>query len=510
MAEVRLQPPDPFNFRNPDDWPRWKRRFQQFRDASGLSEGPAQKQVSTFLYCLGEEAESVLASTNATEADRADYTRVLEKFDAFFKVRKNVIYERARFNRRTQQSGETAEQFIMTLYDLAEHCEYGDMKDEMIRDRLVVGIRDSALSEKLQLDSVLTLESAKKAIRQREAVREQQQTLKHGDSTTNGSSVENVRFKQQARGNRYGRGQRRDRVRNSQPKPSTHAPSTAKCGRCGGEQHPRAKCPAKEAECHNCKIKGHFSAVCRKKTVSTVEADPTNSAFLDTLAANDGRCWTSDLTIDRKQITFKIDTGAEVTAITKRTWQVLEEPALQPPNKHLFGPAKQPLKSLGAFTRDLHHKCKHSQQQIFVVDDLKHNLLGLPAIIALQLVTRLESIQGEKPAEYNTWLKRFPKVFQGLGKLSGEYNIQLRPDAKPHAVYTPRHIPLPLRPQVAEELQRMEEAGVISKVTELPPGVLGWLSFQRRMARCEFASTSNPSTKVYLERYTHSLKWMRH
>lgn len=92
MAEVRLQPPDPFNFRNPDDWPRWKRRFQQFRDASGLSEGPAQKQVSTFLYCLGEEAESVLASTNATEADRADYTRVLEKFDAFFKVRKNVIY----------------------------------------------------------------------------------------------------------------------------------------------------------------------------------------------------------------------------------------------------------------------------------------------------------------------------------------------------------------------------------------------------------------------------------
>ena len=34
---IRLQPPDPFNFRNPDDWPRWKNRFQQFRDASGLS-----------------------------------------------------------------------------------------------------------------------------------------------------------------------------------------------------------------------------------------------------------------------------------------------------------------------------------------------------------------------------------------------------------------------------------------------------------------------------------------
>ena len=109
MAQIRLQPPDPFNFRNPDDWPRWKRRFQQFREASGLSEAAASKQTSTFLYCLGEEAEAVLSSTNATAEERADYDSVLAKFDSFFRVRKNVIYECARFNRRDQQSGETAE-----------------------------------------------------------------------------------------------------------------------------------------------------------------------------------------------------------------------------------------------------------------------------------------------------------------------------------------------------------------------------------------------------------------
>ena len=54
----------------------------------------------------------------------------------------------------------------MALYKLVQHCDYGEMKDEMIRDRLVVGIRDSSLSEKLQLDPALTLEKAKKAIRQ--------------------------------------------------------------------------------------------------------------------------------------------------------------------------------------------------------------------------------------------------------------------------------------------------------------------------------------------------------
>ena len=192
MADLRLQPPEPFNFRNPDDWPRWKRRYQQFREASGLDEAAATKQVSAFLYCVGEEAESILSSTNATAEDRKDYKKVLDKFDSHFNVRKNVIYERARFNRRSQQSGETAEQYIMSLYDLAEHCEYGDMKEEMIRDRLVVGIRDSALSEKLQLDSKLTLESAKTSIRQKEAVREQQQTLKGAANATSPSSVEAI------------------------------------------------------------------------------------------------------------------------------------------------------------------------------------------------------------------------------------------------------------------------------------------------------------------------------
>ena len=67
---------------------------------------------------------------------------------------------------------ESVEQFITNLYQLVEHCEYGDLRDEMIRDRIVVGIQDSALSERLQMDPDLTLEKAKKLVCQREAVHE--------------------------------------------------------------------------------------------------------------------------------------------------------------------------------------------------------------------------------------------------------------------------------------------------------------------------------------------------
>ena len=100
MASIRLSPPDPFDFKRPDEWERWKRRFEQFRIVSGLSEESDERQVSTLLYCLGEEAEDVLASTHVTAEQRKKYKDVVGKFNGFFKVRRNVIFERARFNRR--------------------------------------------------------------------------------------------------------------------------------------------------------------------------------------------------------------------------------------------------------------------------------------------------------------------------------------------------------------------------------------------------------------------------
>ena len=78
-------------------------------------------------------------------------------------------------------------------YELTEHCNYRVMKEEMIRDRLVVGIRDNTLSEKLQVDPALTLEAAKKSIRQKEAVHEQQQALKGDDKATSDGDIDAIR-----------------------------------------------------------------------------------------------------------------------------------------------------------------------------------------------------------------------------------------------------------------------------------------------------------------------------
>ena len=70
MASLHLQVPEHFDFRSPDDWPRWKKRFEQFHLTSGLVSESETRQISALLYCLGGDAEDVLSSTNITEDER--------------------------------------------------------------------------------------------------------------------------------------------------------------------------------------------------------------------------------------------------------------------------------------------------------------------------------------------------------------------------------------------------------------------------------------------------------
>ena len=70
------------------------------------------------------------------------------------------------------------ENFITDLYRPAEFCEYGSLRDEMIRDRFVVGLRSDNLSEKLQTNSDLTLEQAVQQARQSENVKKQEGVIR--------------------------------------------------------------------------------------------------------------------------------------------------------------------------------------------------------------------------------------------------------------------------------------------------------------------------------------------
>ena len=118
----------------------------------------------------------------------------------------------------------------------------------MIRDRLVVGIQDNGLSERLQLsDADLKLEKAKKMIRQREAVHEQQFALKEEPVVLEEVQGNQGYFK---------------RTNNQK-----------RCSRCGRGPHPWDTCSTREAWCHHCKCTGHYKSQCQSKTIAEVRSE---------------------------------------------------------------------------------------------------------------------------------------------------------------------------------------------------------------------------------------------
>ena len=73
------------------------------------------------------------------------YASVKKGFDDYFAPRR---YERAKFFRRVQMGGETVEQFICSLSEAADRCEFPD-RSAQIRDRIVVDVRDQTVSREM-------------------------------------------------------------------------------------------------------------------------------------------------------------------------------------------------------------------------------------------------------------------------------------------------------------------------------------------------------------------------
>ena len=162
MASIQIQPPQPFDFSRPDEWSKCKSRFEQFRFASGQSASDDARQILSYIAYIAyirplllfilEEAEDVLKSTKIIGDEKKKYDSVLKSFDDFFQVRRNVVFERACFNRRVQKKDESVKHYIAVLHRMAETCDYGaDLTPDLIRDRLVVGVRDTKLAAELQM-----------------------------------------------------------------------------------------------------------------------------------------------------------------------------------------------------------------------------------------------------------------------------------------------------------------------------------------------------------------------
>ena len=88
-------------------------------------------QISSLIYCMGREGENVFESLQfAEQGDEAKFAKVMQKLDEYFVPKRNIIHEQARFHQRKQQPGESVEAFVRALYEIAEHCQFQDKKEQ--------------------------------------------------------------------------------------------------------------------------------------------------------------------------------------------------------------------------------------------------------------------------------------------------------------------------------------------------------------------------------------------
>ena len=385
--------------------------------------------------------EDILSSFRLTDAQEKSYDTVVEKFEAHFVKRRILIFERAKFNRRRQEEGEPVDDFIMDLYHLAEHCSYGMLHDELVRDRTVVGLRSAALSEKLQRDADLTLDKAMQMARKDETITKQQALLRSDfqDVRSKPADTHELDFVKR-RPFKF-----RGKPRNSSSPSQQQRPN--KCTRCGKyPSHGKQQCPARESKCHACGKKGHFKSMCRSHvTVKTVETTSGEKAFLGVVGESEElNPWSVTLTVNGVPVEFKIDTGADVTVIPVDILWNIPDACLREPTKTLSGANNKVLQVKGQFTATLD---REATEEIYAVKRLTRSLLGRPAIEALALIKRVHAVQTETEI-----VKQFPKLFRGLGKLKEDYKKVLREDSKPYALTTPRRIAIPYLRKVKAKL----------------------------------------------------------
>ena len=195
-------------------------------------------------------------------------------------------------------------------------------------------------------------------------------------------------------------------------------------------------------------------------TTNTTSAETVE--FLNTVdAVASGTPWVIKVQLNNRDLELKVDTGADVTVLPEGNYQPGRDGALETTTRKLSGPNGDKLKVLGKISGYIKHGGEHTIQDIYVVQGLTRPLMGKPAIEALQVITlNVQSITSENVRE------RFPKLFNGLGKLDGAYTIKLRENATPFALITPRRVAVPLLPKVKQELERMQSLGVTTEITE--------------------------------------------
>ena len=267
------------------------------------------------------------------------------------------------------------------------------------------------------------------------------------------------------------------------------------CYCCGNTGH-RAKdirCPANGKTCRSCGKVGHFATVCRSRPKPANYTSPPQNQALQvsehnnvTSYSDDNECIfrvqqfpnlpTTNINVDGLSIAVVIDSGATVNIVDRDTYyklRALENVEIMPSNIRLFTyGSKIPLNILGTITVTVEFAGKQVPAQFVVVNNGGTGcLLGHKSATQLDLLHITNSVSTQSEDISLKVSAKFPKVFEGVGKLKDfQQTIHVDPTIQPVA-QAPRRVPFHVRRKVEAKLDELQRLDIIEPVNGPTPWV---------------------------------------
>ena len=305
----------------------------------------------------------------------------------------NVTYERYVFNRRVQESGERFDVFLGDVRRLARSCDFTAVEESMIRDRIVVGIRDDSTRHKLLQIRDLTLVKAIDICKASEAAGKQMKAIAGSDQVQSLRSVRKPETCDRLRDKscvRRSRDDSREPVRAKSP--------ARRCKYCD-RKHELLKeaCPAYGKVCRRCSRKNHFESVCQSKATGNrnvrhnVHETDADEQLL-TLGDEDTDRWYTRLKIGDKTVRFLLDCGATVNLIPEALVRSLGLNDIRPATAKLRMFDKSELLTRGRIMIAVEHPrtSRVYELEFYVAAKHEQPLLGFKACRLLKLLRVVE------------------------------------------------------------------------------------------------------------------------
>ncbi|UYV65657.1 hypothetical protein LAZ67_3004985, partial [Cordylochernes scorpioides] len=426
-----------------ENWRRFKQRLMLYLEATEKATKPDKLKVAILLNFIGEEALEVFNKFHLKEDEAENFDLVINKFDDFCEPKKNVIFERFKFFSATQKDGESIDSFITELKGLSTSCEFESQKNSLIRDRIVYGIQDKALQERLLREPNLTLLKAIEMCKTNEISKQQIKIMQNNQNIC----------------------QIRKYEKKHSPKQNQESEKEFKCQRCG-KSHRAKNCPAWDKRCSKCKKMNHFAAFCKSSAIRSLndETEETVWSIHEAKVVHTLE-WKKSIIVNGKEICFKLDSGAEVNVLPYTFTRQMKGLEIFQTNRKLTSYTGHEIKIKGIATLNCKTKNKTESLEFFIADGYYQPILGIEAIEKLSLIKKCDAVHTEQNNSAKEILNRYKNIFEGIGRLPIEHKIRLKENATP-VIAPSRKIPFSIREKVKAELERMEKLDIIEKVEE--------------------------------------------